>query len=86
LKRSPRTALGFFSFIDEANDLLKQVTGADLPTQKRNLHTLKGNAGLMGFSIVASLCHQAEDELAERREPLPAEALAPARTALAHVE
>ena len=68
---------GFLSFIDEANDLLKQVTGADLPTQKRNLHTLKGNAGLMGFSIVASLCHQAEDELAERREPLPAEALAP---------
>jgi chemotaxis protein histidine kinase CheA len=68
---------GFLSFIDEANQLLKRVPSADLPTQKRILHTLKGNAGLMGFSIVASLCHQAEDELAERREPLPAEVLVP---------
>jgi two-component system chemotaxis sensor kinase CheA len=48
-----------------------------VPLQKRLLHTLKGNAGLMGFSIVSSLCHQAEDELAERSSALPAEALAP---------
>jgi len=69
---------GFLSFIDEANDMFKQLQGdTDVPTQKRVLHTLKGNSGLMGFSIVATLCHQAEDDLADRRTPLPAEALAP---------
>jgi two-component system chemotaxis sensor kinase CheA len=68
---------GFLSYIDEANDMFKQLPSADLPTQKRILHTLKGNSGLMGFSIVATQCHQAEDELADRRNSLPAEALAP---------
>ena len=68
---------GFLAFIDEANELFGQVHTADVPLQKRLLHTLKGNAGLMGFSIVSSLCHQAEDELAERSSALPAEALAP---------
>ena len=68
---------GFLSFVDEANDLFQRVHGADLPLQKRILHTLKGNAALMGFPIVSSLCHQAEDELADRSAPLPAEALAP---------
>jgi len=68
---------GFLAFIDEANDLFKQVPGADLPTQRRILHTLKGNAALMGFGIISHLCHQAEDELASRLTALPAEALAP---------
>jgi two-component system chemotaxis sensor kinase CheA len=68
---------GFLSFIDEANDMWKQLPSADVPTQKRILHTLKGNSGLMGFSIVATLCHQAEDELGDRTAPLAAEGLAP---------
>jgi two-component system chemotaxis sensor kinase CheA len=68
---------GFLSFMDEANDLFGQIHTADVPLQKRILHTLKGNAGLMGFSIVASLCHQAEDELAELLSALSTEALAP---------
>jgi two-component system chemotaxis sensor kinase CheA len=68
---------GFLSYIDEANELFDQVHTTDVPLQKRILHTLKGNAGMMGFSIVAGLCHQAEDELSERSLALPAEALAP---------
>jgi two-component system chemotaxis sensor kinase CheA len=68
---------GFLSFIDEANELFDHIRTTDVPVQKRILHTLKGNAGLMGFSIVASLCHHAEDELAERSTALPAEALVP---------
>ena len=68
---------GFLSFVDEANDLFKQMQGASLPMQKCILHTLKGNAALMGFAIVSNLCHQAEDDLASRLTPLPAEALAP---------
>ena len=69
--------MGFLSCMDEANELFGQIHTADVPLQKRILHTLKGNAGLMGFSIVSSLCHQAEDELAERSSALPVEALAP---------
>ena len=72
-----RDRTGFLSFVDEADNLFKQVRGADLPMQKRLLHTLKGNAALMGFPIVSNLCHQAEDELADRWTPLPAEALTP---------
>ena len=67
---------GFLSFVDEANDLLKQLRDTDLPTQKRILHTLKGNAALVGFTIVSNLCHQTEDELVDREAPLPAEAFA----------
>lgn len=68
---------GFLNFMDEANEIFKQVRQGDLAIQKRGLHTLKGNAGLVGFGIVAKLCHQAEDELAERTTPLTAESLAP---------
>ena len=72
-----RDRTGFLSFIDEATDLFRQLHGADLPVQQWILHTLKGNAALMGFTIVSNLCHQAEDNLADRSTPLPAEALAP---------
>jgi len=68
---------GFLGFIDEANEIFRQLRSGDLALQKRGLHTLKGNAGLVGFGIVAKLCHQAEDELADRTAPLPAEALTP---------
>ena len=68
---------GFLAFIDEANDLFKQVRGADLLTQRCILHTLKGNAALMNFAIISNLCHQAEDALASRLTPLPVEAFAP---------
>lgn len=68
---------GFLNFMDEANEILKQVRQGDLAAQKRGLHTLKGNAGLVGFGVVAKLCHQAEDDLVDRSAPLPAESLAP---------
>jgi two-component system chemotaxis sensor kinase CheA len=69
--------MGFLSFMDEANELIGKVHTEDIPLQKRILHTLKGNAGLMGFSIVASLCHQAEDELTTQPTALPPDVLAP---------
>jgi two-component system chemotaxis sensor kinase CheA len=68
---------GFLSFIDEANDLFTQLRCSDLRLQKCVLHTLKGNSALMGFAIVSQLCHQAENELADRSTPLPEEAFAP---------
>jgi len=71
-----RDRTGFLSFVDEADELFRQLHGADLPTQRRILHTLKGNAALTGFAIVSNLCQQAEEELAERLAPLPAGSLA----------
>jgi two-component system chemotaxis sensor kinase CheA len=69
---------GFLSFMDEADDILsKDLNSGDVVLQRRGLHTLKGNAGLVGFGIIARLCHEAEDELADRFEPLSREALAP---------
>jgi two-component system chemotaxis sensor kinase CheA len=68
---------GFLSLMDEANEIVRRIESGDFDLQARGLHTLKGNAGLMGFGVVAGLCQQAEDELAERRALLPAEALVP---------
>jgi HAMP domain-containing protein/HPt (histidine-containing phosphotransfer) domain-containing protein/two-component sensor histidine kinase len=65
-----RDRAGFLSFFDEAGHLLEQVASGsllDLATQKRLIHTLKGNASLAGLNVVAQLCHQAEDEIAENQ-------------------
>jgi two-component system chemotaxis sensor kinase CheA len=61
---------GFLSFFEEATRLVESLRGpdADLPTRKRLYHTLKGNAGLVGFGAVADLCHQAEDKLGDNDE------------------
>jgi signal transduction histidine kinase/HPt (histidine-containing phosphotransfer) domain-containing protein len=69
--------IGFLAFVDETNDLLTRVRTADLATQKRLVHTIKGNASLVGLGAVASLCHQLEDVLAERHLSLNATDLAP---------
>jgi HAMP domain-containing protein/signal transduction histidine kinase len=61
---------GFLAFFDEVSHLL-EIYGdseGDLITRKRVLHTIKGNAGLAGFRVVADLCHRAEEQLAEGGE------------------
>lgn len=68
---------GFLSFFDEASELMNSLSEADVATQKSRLHTLKGNAGMVGFGIVASLCHQAEDVLHELGRALPVSSLDP---------
>ena len=61
-----RDRSGFLSSFEEANHLVQEILqgSLDLVSQKRHLHTLKGNSGLMGAKVVASICHQAEDALA----------------------
>jgi two-component system chemotaxis sensor kinase CheA len=58
---------GFLAFFDEVSHLLEvyEDPDADLVTRKRALHTIKGNAGLAGFKLIADLCHRAEEQLAE---------------------
>lgn len=47
-------------------DLL--VSRKDLMELKRHLHTIKGNAGVMGARRLAALCHTVEDEISELGE------------------
>lgn len=60
-----RDRTGFLTFLDEAARLVHGAVAAnsDLGTQKRLLHTLKGNAATMGLASIARLCHEIEDEL-----------------------
>jgi HAMP domain-containing protein/signal transduction histidine kinase len=69
---------GFLAFFDEVTHLLETYgdSEGDVITRKRVLHTIKGNAGLAGFRMVADLCHRAEEQLADGGE---AEAAATAR-------
>jgi two-component system chemotaxis sensor kinase CheA len=68
-KRLMSDRSGFTSFMQEATVMLNQVVApsATVATSEltRTLHTLKGNAAVMGLSVVARLCHNLETELAE---------------------
>lgn len=56
---------GFRDFVVESTRLVDEVVaGACSTTQiARDVHTLKGNAGIFGLSSVAKLCHEIEDRL-----------------------
>ena len=60
---------GFTNFLQEATGMVNQIVSpsatADMSALKRTLHTLKGNAGVMGLAVVAQLCHTLETQLAE---------------------
>jgi two-component system chemotaxis sensor kinase CheA len=56
---------GFLAFVEESNEQVTGLATADLATQKRLLHTLKGNGNLMGLRVVAEICHTIEDEICE---------------------
>jgi HAMP domain-containing protein/HPt (histidine-containing phosphotransfer) domain-containing protein len=68
---------GFLAFFDEVTHLLDSYRDpdSDLITRKRVLHTIKGNAGLAGFRVVADLCHQAEEQLADGGEAQAADTI-----------
>jgi two-component system chemotaxis sensor kinase CheA len=55
----------FLAFVEESNEQMSGLATADLETQKRLLHTLKGNGNLMGLRVVAEMCHTVEDEICE---------------------
>lgn len=54
---------GVSEFLDEGSAMVARVVQRDAET-RRHLHTLKGNAGLMGLTQFAELCHELEDRLA----------------------
>jgi two-component system, chemotaxis family, sensor kinase CheA len=60
---------GFTSFLHDATSMVDEIVSAsaaaDMQALTRTLHTLKGNAGMMGLTVVAQLCHTLETQLAE---------------------
>lgn len=58
----------FEQFFTEASGLVAAIEssdGADEGLLRRQIHTLKGNAGIFGLESLAAFCHQLEDALAE---------------------
>lgn len=57
--------VGFLEFAAETELLLSRIAEnrVDLVSLKRDLHTLKGNAGLYGLSALSALCHAQETSL-----------------------
>jgi two-component system chemotaxis sensor kinase CheA len=56
----------FAEFFRETHDLVDRVCGdgrPPLPTTRRLLHTLKGNAAVFGLTRFASLCHAVEERM-----------------------
>jgi two-component system chemotaxis sensor kinase CheA len=62
-----RDRSGFESFFEETEALINVLRspGDDVVVTKRALHTLKGNAALVGLVRLSSACHHAEDLLAD---------------------
>lgn len=65
-----RDRAGFLNFMDEASEMVQQLAEANRDKQRRLLHTLKGNAALVGFAEVAQICHRIEDVLEEHQGTL----------------
>lgn len=57
---------GLLGFFNEAEELTRVIGEAadSSPELRRSLHTLKGNAAMLGLSLLSSLCHEAEETLA----------------------
>lgn len=66
-----RDRRAFRSFWSEANRLVAKILEREPASPellRRNVHTLKGNARFFGLTRVASMCHELETAMAERRE------------------
>jgi two-component system chemotaxis sensor kinase CheA len=63
-----RDRAGISRFFGEADAMVATLAGStprSLVDEKRWIHTLKGNAGLVGLASLATVCHDLEQEIAE---------------------
>ncbi len=60
---------GVLTFLDDGSRIVKRIAawkpGEDTIAAKRDIHTLKGNAAILGVTSIARLCHEMEDASAE---------------------
>lgn len=74
---------GVLDFLDEAERLSAAIQAPpDLPTLRRDLHTLKGSAGLMGCGVLAHHLHELESFIDASGEAPSAQELSDALTHL----
>lgn len=80
--RVSQDRLGVVEFMADADRIVRSIAAGteDEATEKRLLHTLKGNSGFYGLTSIMSEVHRLEDRLTETGEPLSAAE----RTDLAH--
>jgi two-component system, chemotaxis family, sensor kinase CheA len=64
-ERIMRDKNGFLDFCEEARELVRRITAAssDPVELKRDIHTLKGNAGMYQLTGIAEFCHDLEDKM-----------------------
>jgi two-component system chemotaxis sensor kinase CheA len=64
----------FVEFLEETRRLLQSLAhgDGDSVVERRNLHTLKGNAGLFGLTSIARQCHELESRVLEENRRLNA--------------
>jgi len=69
-QRLAKDKQGVRAYIEENGETVRSLAIGewedDLVTLKRALHTLKGNASLMGLKVLAEICHHVEDRVEER--------------------
>jgi predicted ATPase/GAF domain-containing protein/HPt (histidine-containing phosphotransfer) domain-containing protein len=64
-RRVSRDRANLVGFFDEGRELVDRICreGASLEEVRGPLHTLKGNAAMLGFELLSSLCHDLEDAI-----------------------
>ena len=65
LERIARDKSGFSEFLEDAKRLMRRISSKDSLDREllRDLHTLKGNCGLVGLNDLARLCHDIESAI-----------------------
>jgi signal transduction histidine kinase len=65
-----RDRSGYLAFIEETHHIVDRLAHQPLDDVETRelLHTVKGTASVMGANVIAQLCHQAEDEIADAGE------------------
>ena len=72
VQRMVQDRQGFLEFFTDAASMTDSLTHNEVPLvlAKRMVHTLKGNAGMYGLTVLASACHRLEDRIDDTGEPL----------------
>jgi two-component system chemotaxis sensor kinase CheA len=63
--RLTQDRIGFGAFMAECRELIDSLASSDVSTVRRDVHTLKGNAGLYGLECFAALCHELESRMCD---------------------